>query len=214
MLKLFDSQILPILEYGSEIWYFGKNISHYEAVHLGFLKFALGVKRQTSSLAIYGETGRYPLYMRQQDRAVKLWLRLKFSNSHKPINHVFDELMTLHSLGHDTWIRKIKMLMGDTFDNIPENIDLRALTSQLRDVRYKSFVENWLENINDTDKNPILRTYCKFKTDFTREAYLQHSNTRKYFTNISRFRTSSHSLHIETGRHTIPITSISDRICQ
>ena len=142
-----------------------------------------------------------------QDRAVKLWLRLKFSNAHKPINHVFDELMTLHSLGHDTWISKIKMSLGEMFENIPSNVNVGILTSQLRDVRYKSFVEKWRENINDTDRNPKLRTYCKFKTDFMSEAY--HSNTRKYLTSISRFRTSSHSLHIETGRHTIPITPVS-----
>ena len=84
MTKLFDSQILPILEYGSEIWYPGKNLPELETVHLCFLKYILGVKRSTSSLITYGESGRFPLFMRQQDRAVKLWFRLKFSRDDKP----------------------------------------------------------------------------------------------------------------------------------
>ena len=43
MVKLFDSQILPILEYGSEIWFPGKNLPCYEKIHLNFLKYVLGV---------------------------------------------------------------------------------------------------------------------------------------------------------------------------
>ena len=102
LIKLFDSQILPILEYGSEVWYPGKNLSDYETVHLNYLKYALGVKRTTSSLSIYGETGRFPLFMRQQDKAVKLWIRLKHSSADKPINHVFRELENLHNRGYET----------------------------------------------------------------------------------------------------------------
>lgn len=34
-----------------------------------------------------------------------------------------------------------------------------------------------------------------------------------YLTAISRFRTSSHSLHIETGRHTVPYTPAENRLC-
>ena len=52
-----------------------------------------------------------------------------------------------------------------------------------------------------------------FKTHFTKEPYLLHVSNRRFFTAISRFRTSSHSLHIETGRHTIPYTPIENRIC-
>ena len=52
-----------------------------------------------------------------------------------------------------------------------------------------------------------------FKTDFRKESYLLHISNRLFFTAISRFRTSSHSLHIETGRHTIPYTPIENRLC-
>ena len=36
----------------------------------------------------------------------------------------------------------------------------------------------------------------------------------KYQKAISRFRSSSHQLSIETGRHTIPITPLKDRTCK
>ena len=59
-LKLFDSLVQPILMYGSEIWGFHK-ADDVEKVHVRFLKQILGVRLQTSNLAVYGELGRFPL---------------------------------------------------------------------------------------------------------------------------------------------------------
>ena len=213
MIKLFDSQILPILEYGSEIWCSGNNMPHYEIVHLRYLKYVLGIKQQTPSLAIYGETGRFPLLMRQQDRAVKLWIRLKFSTDNKPINHVFRELERLQRCGANTWLTKIKNIIGDLYDDIPISHNPKQLTSHLKGIRYKKYADKLLADINDNTANPKLRTYCMFKTEYRKEPYLNHISNRLFFTAISRFRTSSHSLHIETGRHTIPYTPIENRIC-
>ena len=35
----------------------------------------LGVKQQTTSVIIYGDTGRYPLFLKQQILALKYWIR-------------------------------------------------------------------------------------------------------------------------------------------
>ena len=213
MIKLFDSQILPILEYGSEIWYPGKGLSNYETVHLNFFKYVLGVKSQTSSLAIYGDTGRFPLVMRQQDRAIKLWSRLKYSRDNKPINNVFHELEKLQNLGHKTWLTKIKNSLGEMYCNLLDDENPNRLITRLKETRYKNYMESLITDINDITSNPKLRTYCLFKTDYRKEAYLYHIHNRNFLTAISRFRTSSHSLHIETGRHTIPYTPAENRLC-
>ena len=63
-LKVFDTQICPILEYASEIWCPGTPIEDLEHVHLRFLKSILGVSQSTPTAAILGETGRFPLHMR------------------------------------------------------------------------------------------------------------------------------------------------------
>ena len=62
ILKIFDTQIQPILDYGFEIWYNGKSGTRLESVHTTYTKRALGVKPQTSNLDIYGETGRFPFW--------------------------------------------------------------------------------------------------------------------------------------------------------
>ena len=58
--------------YGSEVLFIGKEILDFETVHLSFLKNMLGVKQQATSVTIYGDTGRYPLFLKQQILALKI----------------------------------------------------------------------------------------------------------------------------------------------
>ena len=51
-LKLFDSLISPILMYGFEILYNGREQTDFEKIHLSYLKNMLGVRIQTPTLAI------------------------------------------------------------------------------------------------------------------------------------------------------------------
>ena len=75
-LNVYQAQIEPILMYGSEVLFIGKEILDFETVHLSFLKNMLGVKQQTTSVTIYGDTGRYPLFLKQQILALKYWICL------------------------------------------------------------------------------------------------------------------------------------------
>ena len=76
-LRMYDQLILPISLYGCEIWgvikYPNKanklNIEDkyqkmkFEKIHLNFCKFLLQVNSKTTNAAVYGELGRYPLYI-------------------------------------------------------------------------------------------------------------------------------------------------------
>ena len=72
----------------------------------------------------------------------------------------------------------------------------------------------YINEINDNSQQPKLRTYKLFKTDCRIEPYLALQKSRKVLTKIARFRTSSHSLKIETGRHHKPIIPAPNRICE
>ena len=76
-LNMFDTFVLPVLEYGCEIWATGESKTCIEAVQLKFLKMMLGVKRSTATVAVYAETGRFPLFLRQKVRIIKYWIRLE-----------------------------------------------------------------------------------------------------------------------------------------
>ena len=75
-LKLFDCQIQPMLTYGSEVWGIMADYSIIERVHLFAIKRFLNVSTRTPSALVYGETGRYPLYVNTYTRCIKYWLNL------------------------------------------------------------------------------------------------------------------------------------------
>ena len=60
--KLFDSLVLPILSYASEVWAVDKKVGKSaEQLHWQFLKHILGVRGSTATLIVLAEFGRYPL---------------------------------------------------------------------------------------------------------------------------------------------------------
>ena len=92
LFKIFDSQIQPILDYGTEIWHQGKPVEELEVIHTGFIKKTLGVKKQTSTLTVYGQCGRYPLEIRQKELFIKFWCRLLGLQPENPLQIVYKEL--------------------------------------------------------------------------------------------------------------------------
>ena len=73
--KLFDSVVLPILYYGSEIWGFVYS-QQIEQVQLQFCKFLLGTSTTANDAAVLGELGRLPLYVTYMKKCIKYWLQL------------------------------------------------------------------------------------------------------------------------------------------
>ena len=74
-LKLFDSQIKPILLYGFEIWGMQMDLQ-IEKAHLFALKRLLNVSPKTPNDMVYGETGRTPLHLDAKVSSICFWLRL------------------------------------------------------------------------------------------------------------------------------------------
>jgi hypothetical protein len=74
-LDLFDKLVKLRLLYGCEIWDFGNN-DILEKVHLKFCKIILHLKATTPNCMIYGELGRYPLYIDINLRNILYWAKL------------------------------------------------------------------------------------------------------------------------------------------
>ena len=73
--RLFDSKVIPIVCYRSEVLGFHKAVD-IQRGHTKFLKQLLSVRKQTSNVCVYGETGRFPLYVYRQIRLIKYWFKL------------------------------------------------------------------------------------------------------------------------------------------
>jgi len=72
---LFDTKVLPILSYSSEISGI-YSIEGIEQVHTVAIKRFLNVSSHCSNSIIYGETGRVSLYINHIISSLKYWLKL------------------------------------------------------------------------------------------------------------------------------------------
>jgi tetratricopeptide (TPR) repeat protein len=204
---LFDTMVLPILLYGSEI-YGAYDFKEIDKLHIRFCKYVLGVKHQTPNYAVYGELGRYPLSVLCKERAIKYWLKLN-KNFNSPTFYFYTE--QLNSSNNSNWAHTMKNFIDKLgFSYLCENFDIEmnyfpSLKQRIRD----QFVQKWSETIRDM---PKLNYYNRFKVTFGFEEYLSILKSECLRKNLSRFRLCSHNLEIETGRYNN--TTRDNRLCR
>ena len=74
--QLFDAQIKPMPLYASEIWGTAR-VSATEEAHLFACKRLLCVSNKTPNHMVYGDTGRYLLYIESTISSLRYWLKLR-----------------------------------------------------------------------------------------------------------------------------------------
>ena len=108
------------------------------------------------------------------------------------------------------WASQIKqILQEDGFDyvwHLQSEIEIPFDSIKLR--IFDNYKQSWYANINNSTR---LQSYSVFKRNFEIEKYLNALPDKKYKIALTRFRTSSHSLLIETGWY--DGTPRAQRIC-
>ncbi len=219
-LQLFNSLIMPLMDYASELWSNKTVNDGLEVFHLGYLKRILGVRPNTPTLAVYGELGTIPLSYRLEMNKLKYLHRLCNLPSHSIVKKVFAKVQFLHECGFSTWVTKCMRLYND-FESVYDinfeqftSLSKNVVKSKLKQYELQRFAEKWNNDIDAITKDKKLRTYVLFKNQFKMESYLS-LNVPKYRYAISRFRCSSHNLPVELGRHTRPKkTPLEERLCK
>ena len=111
--KIFDQKIVPILLYGSGIW----GLEHYdniERVHLYACKKILGVKTSTCNTMVYGELGRFPLYIHSSIKAVKYWTKLISMQENRFPKKCYEMMKLYDKNGKRNWVTEIRELLYKT----------------------------------------------------------------------------------------------------
>ena len=73
--QLLDAQIKPMLLYVSEVWGTSR-LANIETAHLFACQRLLSVSDKTPNHMVYGETGRYPLYIDSTISSLRYWFKL------------------------------------------------------------------------------------------------------------------------------------------
>ena len=96
-----------MLSYGSEVWRLDADHTPIERVHLFALKMFLNASLRTPNLMVYGETGRYPLFVNIYVKCIKFWLRiLKMPPCCLPFK-AYKMLLHLHEQNKTTWASSV-----------------------------------------------------------------------------------------------------------
>ena len=215
-MHLFDTLVKPILEYGCEVWMKDNKLGKFEVFERNFLKSILGIRKQTPNLAVYGEFGRTPISFKLKEKAIKYFLRLQNLPLDSIIKKAFYTSMHLHDLGFNTWFTRIEKIMKEC--NLEFLINLQnppkltpALKYTIKKALTNKYKSEWAEQMSQGGSK--ITTYALFKLNLAYESYI-NLHQSKYRTAIARFRTGSHNLEVERGRHARPIIPKENRTCR
>ena len=215
ILYLYQTLVQPVLVYGSDVWGVSTGgLSKVDKIFYWFLRLILRVKFNTSHIMMVGEVGMFPPSIQCHKNVLLYFQRLNNMPDGSVLKSVFNESKRLSLLGYHTWYTKTHELAkyyGLDITNIGDTTDLSK--QDIKDTIENHYIESWKEKLLDTENFPILRTYRLFKIGFECESYLSLVKNSKYRIALSTFRTSCHSLEVERGRYTNPITPLERRLC-
>lgn len=205
MLNLFDTFVASILNYSCEIWGFSR-AENIERVHRKFCKWLINVKMSTNNLSLYGELGRYPLFIGRQIRIIKYWLNLHSTKNENCILRAVNCMLRDEALQNpniSNWSTKVKHLLEHSgFQDVwlfPESVIVNKfiplLKCRLRDL----YIAEWNQGVELSTSLTIYRELKKHQ--FTISNFLLIVKNANFRNAIVKLRLSSHHLNIEIGRH-------------
>ena len=209
--KMYDSGVVPILDYGSGVWSFlGKNKS--QLIQNKAIRYFLGVHSFAALSAIQGDMGWLNCKFRQQLNVIRFWNRLIDMPDSRLTKHIF-------TIEYDS-VKTRGSTVKNWFTHIRNTLDSIGL-KHFFDNRTKCDMEDCKSRLLQLNSNewtveamlkPKLRQYVNFKTEFTMEPYVSTVRNKYYRSLIAKLRCGILQLHVESGRFNQ--TPLQDRICQ
>jgi hypothetical protein len=194
--KLFDAQVKPMLLYAAEIW----GLSRYqviESVHMFACKRLLNVSIKTPNTMVYGELGRYPLYIDSAIYAIRYWFKLqKMLLVRLPKQaYVMDKNGNYDVMF--SWCAAVKNCLdmyGFSFVWLNGGVsDEKVFLKILKERMVDCFKQNWSSKLRDSER---FSTYRTFKSLIQPEAYLNGITISKFRNVFIRFRLGVNELNV------------------
>ena len=143
---------------------------------------------------------------------IKYWCKLLCMSNHRYSKNFYNMLKSLDEARRNTWasnVRRLLYMYGFGYAWIAQEIgNENAFVRQFK-IRLTDFIkQNWHSDINES---PRCDSYKEFKTLLNVERYLSMDMPFYLRKAFARFRSSSHKLSIEIGRH--HNINRADRLC-
>ena len=192
--KLFDTQVKPMLLYAAEIWGVTQS-SVVEKIHMYACKKLLGTSIKTPNTLVYGETGRYPIYIDGAIRSLKYWFRIiNLSDNRIPKLTYYKELQDLDRKMN--WAKNIKdILERNGYGIIWNNQGTHNINSFMKAFKQRlidQFQQNWHAKL---EGNIRYMVYAQIKQEWKKEEYLEYILISKYRKSLARLRMGTNELN-------------------
>ena len=194
--QLFDSLVLPILSYASEVWAVDAKVGDAaEQLHRQFLKHVLGVRGNTANFIVLAEFGRYPLCFHWWQQILRYHNRInKLSDDDRLIKCAFVE--GLHDPLYHFWSHDVQkwLQLQSSAQSIEDDICVSTTIDNAKALYRQALHQS---SLNSVDR------YCQMvqlqHQDYILAPYLSALKNFRSRRLVSRFRCGCHGLHVDTG---------------
>ena len=211
--ELYETCIIPVLLYGSEIWGY-EDLNDLEIFHRRFYKMLLGAYKFTPNCMVHGETGTIDIKTKVTIRMVNFWSSLVSSNNVKfssiLCNFVSKEYdlcssstsveCSLPNNQYFKWFHKIQLSLNEQgFSYLWKNkCPSSSFKSEFKQKCIDVFKQNWHSEVNSNSQCTV---YKIFKEVPKIEDFMFKLE------NVHRFRLSKFIIRV----HHLPVTN--NRFC-
>ena len=197
-LKLFDSTILPIITYGSDVWGY-ENLDMFERIHNKFLRTITKCRKSTPMYMLYGELGRYPISITIKARIIGFWARIITDYSSKYVSIIYQKMLQIGAHKFK-WTKHVQSILQEVGRNdiwISHNERIPKNTQHIvKKILIDLHKQNWHNTIRHSSKG---QNYSLIKDEPSLEEYLTILPKNQYIPLI-KYRTANHFLPVETLR--------------
>ena len=200
-IQLFDSTVVPILLYSSEVCGCD-NISIIKQFQVKYLKIVLRAKKTTPNVMLFGELGILPIEKVVESRILNFWCKI-ITGKHDKISFTIYQLMYQlfqHDIFKCNWLQYVKNSLEKLgysnfwMDQVtpPPIMFKNIVKGRIKD----QYIQEWNNLLSNTNR---CLSYRLFKKVFEFEKYLTLL-PRHLALALFHFRCCNHQFPIEKGR--------------
>ena len=202
-LKVLDVCVSTTLTYGCETWGTA-SVNSIEVAYRHGLKRALSIRESTNTEIVYLEANRHPLHIRITRQQLKFWNTITSylsENPDHPLAQVIEQAKELR-LPYLQYYERLKADFEDT-EACEESLNQSFRDACMTKIRQKA----------EEDENSRFGAYLLVNPQLEHPAHNYKYNPEFERVLITRYRSGSHNLKIESGRLCNPTIPRDERLC-
>jgi hypothetical protein len=211
-IKLWETMVRPILEYGAEIWGGGK-WPQADVIQNAAGKALLGLYRTSAEEVARGELGWLSLKSRRDIKQLRYWGKLVLMEDTRLVKQIYRQCKSVTSNLKGSFCYSIRTLLLDLnllrFWDSEQITDLKEWGGLVLTTVKQKDTERWRTALQKKTK---LSFYSTLKSDLCLEEYLQWEISTTQRSLYAQLRSGSHQLRVEKGRWVKELRA--ERVCK